>query len=147
MSNSVLHKYRTINPINDIAVTDAMLRVLVEIPNEQQEGFWIRDNEVGNICLYRNDAHPGKVLEYAQGSQDDSVTTLYEDNGLFQSRQQLWDMRRDLMSEIGRVLLAIPSTVVVYDAGREREVFLRELGTAQLFDVLARFAGADAKTI
>ena len=145
MSNLVLEKYRTINPINDIATTDAMLRVLVEIPNERQEDFWIRSGEVGNICLYRNDNYPGFVLEYAQGSRDDSVTTLYSDNGLFKSRQQVADMRKALIDEIGRVLLALPSTVVVYDGGRERESFLNELGTAQLFDVLALFTSTDRK--
>lgn len=147
MSNPILHKYRTLQPINDIATTDAMLRKLVEISNDRQDGFWIRDASVGNVCLYADLAHHGKMLEYTQGSQDDSVTTLYEDNGLFETRQQVLDMRKDLIDEIGRVLLALPSTVVVRDGGREREVFLRECGTAQLFDILVGFTNTDLATL
>lgn len=147
MTNIVLNKYRTINPVNDVQKTDAMLRVLVEIPNERQEDMWIRDGNYGNICLYRDDRFPGFVLEYAQGTQDDSVTTLYTDNGLFKTRQQVLDTRKEIIDEIGRLLLALPQTVVVYDAGRERDSFLRELGTAQLYDVLAHFSSKDVATI
>lgn len=147
MTNPTMNKYRTIRPINDVAVTDAMLRVLIEIPNAKQEDFWIRDQKVGNVCLYRDSRFPGKLVEYVQGSKDDSVTTLLEDNGLFQSRKQVVDMREDLIMEIAKLLMALPGTVLVMDEGRERKVFLRELGTAQLFDVLVNFAQKDLASI
>lgn len=147
MNNMVLEKYRNLKPINDIATTDAMLRVLVEIPNERQEDMWLRDNRAGQVCIYRDPRFPGKVLEYAMGSKDDSVTTLYEDVGLYQTRQQVLDMRKEIIEEIGRICLSLPDMVTVFDSGREREVFLRECGTVQLFDLLAAMSGRDFKVV
>lgn len=147
MSNMILEKYRSLKPLNDEAAVNAMLGVLVEIPPSLQNDFWVREADVGSFCLYENDMHPNKVLEYVQGSADDSVTTLYEPNSILQSRAALIDARRELIAEIGRVLLALPSTVAVYDSGRERQVMLRELGTAQLYDVLAHFAGKQQHAI
>lgn len=147
MSNATLHKYRSLKPVNDEPTTNKLLTILVEIPNAGQEGFWIRTNDAGYVCLFQHDSVPGRLVEYVQGSQDDSVTTLYELNPVFATLQSLKDCRNDLISEIGRVLLALPNTVTVHDEGRERQLFLRELGTAQLMDVLAHFASVDLATV
>lgn len=147
MSNPTLHKYRNVRPLNDTSKVEAMLAILVEIPNEAQSGFWIRETRAGNVCIFRHAAFPGVVLEYAQGTKDDSVTTIYEDGPEFVTLQAIIDMRAELIAEIGRVLFAIPSTVTVRDEGREREVALVELGTAQLIDVLAHFTQSDIATL
>lgn len=145
--NHTLEKYRSLKPINDETTVNAMLTILVEIPPSLQESFWIRENDVGSLCLYENEMFPNKVLEYVQGSADDSVTTLYGPNPIFNSRQALIEARQELIAEIGRSLLALPSTVAVYDSGRERQVMLKELGTAQLYDVLAHFVGKQQHSI
>ena len=143
MSNAILTKYRSINPLIDDATTDAMLKVLVEIPASAQQRFWIRSQAVGNVCIYTQDDHPGKVLEYVQGSQEDSVTTLYSANGVFNDLSTLEKVRSDLINEIGAVLMRLPSTIGVMDQGRGRQVALKELGTAQLIDTLAHFTSSN----
>lgn len=145
--NIILEKYRGLRPLNDPQTTDKMLAILVEVPEAKQEGMWLRDRNVGHACLFRHESFPGKVIEYVQGTQQDSVTTLYEESPVFESRATLLAAREALIHEIGRVLMAIPATVVVYDEGRERDVRLWELGTAQLFDTLAHFTHADVATL
>lgn len=147
MSNATLFKHRSIKPLNDDATTDKMLAILVEIPNHKQEGFWIRAESAGSVCLFKHESFPGKVIEYVLGSRHDSVTTLYEENPAFATKRSLEDTRNDLIGEIAKVLMALPSTIAVYDAGREREVVLRELGTAQLIDTLAHFTHTDLTTL
>lgn len=147
MSNTVLALYRALKPLNDDATTDKMLSILIEIPNDAQSGFWIRDEKAGNVCLFKHDSFPNKVLEYVQGSADDSVSTLYEEHAIFATLRALTEARNYLIMEIGSVLMALPSTVAVYDGGRERQVVLRELGTAQIIDTLAHFTRTDLATL
>lgn len=148
MSNAILSKYnRSIRPLNDIETTDAILRVLVDVPVTEQQRFWIADDaNCGRVCLYSHPNFPGLVLEYVQGTQEDSMTTLFEADPVFADLPRLAEMRKELINEIGATLLALPSTVTVYDTGREREVFLNELGTAALIDTLAHFTGTDIAT-
>lgn len=147
MSNSVLTKYRTIRPVNDIDATNSLLSILVEIANEQQNRFWVRSEVTGAVCLFKHDSHPSRVLEYVQGSKDDSVTTLYEENSFMTDCGQLSRVREELINEIGIVLMALPSTVAVHDGGRDRQAMLKELGTAQLMDVLAHFTNTDIRGV
>lgn len=148
MSNPTLsHYHRHLRPINDDQKTDAMLALLVKVPGERQNDFWIRGSDSGTLCLWENEAFPGVVLEYVQGSQEDSVTTLYESCPMLATRQSLIDTRTSLINEIGALLMALPSTIAVYDGGREREAMLNELGTAQLIDVLAHFSHTDLATL
>lgn len=142
--NPILTKYRQhFKPINDIAVTDGMLRILVEVPPEQQETMWFRDADAGSVCVFMHDNFPGKIIEYVQGSADDSVTTLYESDSLIADRARLKAARGELITEIGAVLMRLPSTVGVRDEGRERTLPLRECSTAQLMDLLAQATGTD----
>lgn len=147
MSNAVLSKYRGIRPLNDDATTDGMLRILVCIHPTQQQRWWIRNQDTGFICVFTHEMFPGKVIEYVQGTQEDSVTTLYEMHPVFANLAQLEQVRRELMTEIGVKLLALPSTILIYDAGREREVSLKEMGTAQLIDFLAHVTYTDLATV
>lgn len=143
MSNPILFKLRDLKPINDEPLVNKMLEILVAIPNEKQDDLWTRTQGAGNVCMFKHSITPGKVIEYVQGSKDDSVTTLYEGHPIFSSLKALTEARLDLISEIATVTMALPGTVVVRDAGRGRECFLRELGTAQLMDVLAEFTHTD----
>lgn len=145
MSNPVLHKYRDITPLSDDATTDAMLRILVDIHPQEQQRWWIKNQNVGFVCIFTHEKFPGKVIEYVQGSQEDSVTTLYDMHPIFADLARLEQVRNELITEIGVTLMALPASVLVYDAGREREAPLKELGTAQLMDVLAHFTGTDLK--
>jgi hypothetical protein len=142
MSTQVIEKYKTVNPLNDEKTTDAMLRILVEVPRERLGEFFAGDQVAGRMYLYRHEAFPGKVIEYVPGLPgDDSVTTLYDEHPIFESRQRLIDVRRELIGAIESLLMAVPNATVVRDNGRERDVYLQELGTAQLLDTLVHFNG------
>lgn len=145
MGNQILNKYRNVKPVSDVKVVEDMLRVLVEMPRHAQR--WINDRVVGALCYYEDERYPQYVLEYAMSNNQDSVTTLYMKTPEFESLESCRKMREDLISEIGRALMAIPSFVQVYDAGRERRAHLNELGTAQLIDTLAHFVGQDLATL
>lgn len=147
MSNSVLTKYRNLRPMNNQEIVDGMWRHMVALTVPEAEHRWLKSEDTGFVFLYTHKDYPNVVLEYVQGSKNDSVTTIYEYSTEVSSLDQVRKVREELINEIGRVLLALPSTVVVRDEGREREVALKELGTAQLMDVLAHFTHTDIKTI
>lgn len=132
---------RLFKPLNDIAITDRMLSILVNTPEPVQEGFWARDNEAGNICLFGHDQFPRKVLEYVAGSKEDSVTTLYEATSVFDSKFDLVRIRKDLIREIKAMTMTVNNSFALYDEGRERHVKLKEMGTAQLIDTIAKMQG------
>lgn len=148
MSNTVLNKYRgVVIPLNDSETTDGMLRILVDMTPQEQQRMWIKSENIGHVCLFKHDNFPGKALEYVMGSQEDSITTLYEGTPVMADMMRLEELREELIAEIARVLMALPSTVAVYDAGRERQATLKELGTAQLIDTLAHFTHTDLATV
>lgn len=141
-SGADIHRYNSlIRPVNDEATVNLLLAALVDMTPEQQRDFWFRDATAGAVCLFANELAPGKILEYVQGGRDDSITTLYEGTSLFASRQAVIDARSTMMTEIAASLLSLPSAVGFYDEGREREVALKEMGTAQLIDQWARARG------
>lgn len=146
---SLIHQYNSlIRPANDPAATDRLLRVLVDLTPEDQHDFWFRDGRAGAVCLYRNEEiAPGKVLEYVQGSREDSITTLYNATELFQSRRRLIDTRNQIITEIAAGLMSLPDAVGFWDEGRERDVRLKEMGTAQLIDQWARIQSVNLEAI
>lgn len=140
MSTTTIQKYKDIDPINDEATTHGLMQMLVDTPRTRLGDFFAQDTVAGRVYLFRNDAFPGKLIEYVPGLPgDDSVTTLYGEHRIFASRQALLDARKELIESIERVLMAVPNTTVVRDNGRGRDVFLSELGTAQLLDTLIHF--------
>ena len=145
--NEILLKHRDIKPVNDVADAEQLLSHLVELDPIKQQLYWIKSEEIGFVCVYQHPDVPNRVIEYVQGTKSDSVSTLYEGNEKIADLERLAEVRRELMGEIGAVLMRLPSTIAVYDGGREREAALKELGTAQLMDVLAHFTGTDINTL
>lgn len=140
MSTEIIEKYKTVDPLNDEATTNALLQLLVDTPRERHGEFYAHDHHAGRVYLFRHPQFPGKVIEYVPGLPgDDSVTTLYNEHPIFASRQALLDARKELIAAINYLLMAVPHSVVVQDLGRERPVLLIEMGTAQLLDTLVHF--------
>lgn len=141
MSSTIIEKYKTLKPITDDETVHKMLQILVDTPQDQVGKYFGQSKKAGGFYLFEHDAFPGKVIEYLQGhAGDDSVTTLYEGHPIFHSRQALLEAREEIIGAIDHLLMAVPGTTVVQDHGRERQVFLNELGTAQLLDTLAHFS-------
>ncbi len=145
MNDLITGKYRQLRPLNDEAITHAMLQILVDVPPSQQNALWHR-GETGSFCIFRHDKFPGKVIEYVQGSKNDSVTTLYVDCPLFESLNAVADMRKQLQYDVAARHHALPSSISFFDHGRERDVVLTEMGTAQLYDMIAQQTGRDVLT-
>jgi hypothetical protein len=141
MTHPVFEKYRSLAPLNDEAVTNALLTILVKTPRERLSALYGASAMGGRFYMIRHESQPGKVLEYVPDvAQDSSVSTLYAEHPIFERRQRLIDAREEIVSAIDHLLLAIPGTTTVLDEGRGKQVHLLELGTAQLLDVLNHFA-------
>lgn len=142
MSHPVLAKYRSVQPLDDEETVNKLLKIMVELPNAEHAEYFGRSSKAGRFFLIRHESVPDRVIEYIPDIQDDSsVTTLYVNHPIFASKQALIDAREEIIEAIDRIFLAMPNTVTVKDLGREKELFLPELGTAQLLDVLAKFSG------
>lgn len=142
MSHPVLAKYRSLQPLNDEETANKLLRIMVEMPDVEHVKYFGRSSKAGRFFLIRHESVPDHVIEYVPDIQDDSsVSTLYVDHPIFASKQALIDAREEIIEAIDRIFLAVPNTVTVKDLGREKELFLPELGTAQLLDVLQKFSG------
>lgn len=141
MTHPVFEKYRSLAPLNDEASTNALLKILVDTSRERLSTLYGASAKGGRFYMVRHTSQPGKVLEYVPDlSQDSSVSTLYVEHPIFESRQRLIDVREEIISAIDHLLLAIPGTTTVLDEERGKQVHLLELGTAQLLDVLNHFA-------
>ena len=147
MSNLILSKYRALTPVSDEAAVNDMWQMMMELTVPEAAPRWLKSEDTGYVFRFTSSKYPQYVLEYVQGSKQDSVTTLYRASPEVASLESISKVRSDLINEVGSVLMALPSTVVVGDAGREREVALKEMGTAQLVDLLAHFTHTDLKTI
>jgi hypothetical protein len=112
----------------------------------KQQQYWMRDPHIGNVFLYSNNSTcPGKFLEYVEGVQDDSVSTLYQASQIFNEKSVFMKARLDLINEIAAKLMLLPSLVIVFDEGRQRNINLQEAGTAQLIDILAEITYTDIR--
>lgn len=148
MSNAILTKYREVRPTFDESQVNTLQIELLKTTDAERINGFVRDDMGGTFCVFTDSAVPNRVLEYVKGSEQDSVSTLYENTSpIFSDLGALRMARRELIGEIGARLGRLPSTISVYDGGREREVALNELGTAQLMDVLARFTGTDLNSL
>lgn len=134
--NGVLEKYRSkIVPVNYAdSIVDELLGHLVKSSDMQ----WCVNDKVGMFCLFRHKSYPDYVLEYVKGSNGDSISTLYHKNSIFNDISEFERVRYELMKEIAVGLCSLPSYVTFWDEGRGKQVAMREMGTAQLMDVLFR---------
>lgn len=138
-----LNKYRDLRYKHDEKITEAIMASMVALSFAEQRDLWIFDQDAGILCVYQDPRFPQYVIEYIKGSDEDSVTTLFETAPLFGDRSRLREARIEIMQEIASHFLSLPSVLTVYDEGRGRQVYLRELGTMQLLDVLAHVSSKE----
>lgn len=142
-------KYRHLAPVNDMAKVEEAWHHLVTMPPAEQKERSREHPEAGKVLLlplYDSDTKEHFFLEYvkcADPANEDSVTTLYHNAPEFQTLEALIDTRKELILSVAQKFSALPSVMTVMDAGRNREAWLNELGTAQLLDILAMSTGTD----
>lgn len=141
MSHPVLEKYKSLKTINDETSVNKLLAILVEVPRERLSEFFAGSAKGGRFYIFRHESVPGKLIEYVPDmSNDTSVTTLFDEHPVFESRQKLLEAREEIIAAIDHLLMAIPGTTTVGDEGRGKEFRLAEFGTAQLLEILQHFA-------
>lgn len=138
----IIGKYRSLKTVNDEDTVNRLSAIMVERFKGTPPilGAFIANTRLsGTAICFRHDSAPGLVLEYVPDNEaDTSVTTLYQEHPIFQSRQSLIDARTEVISAIDKHFMAIPNTATVKDEGRNnKEFFFIELGTAQLIDFYA----------
>ena len=100
------------------------------------------DTDAGHIFFMEVPLMKGKILETVSGIlEKDTANTVYEATSIFNSRQELIKVRVDMIQAIGKAFdTTEPEAIVLSDQGRDGRnpsvVLLREMPTAQLFDVL-----------
>lgn len=149
MINAVLaESNRLIVPVSD--PDDALMHEMMEemAQNNKDQQDWMIDADYGVVCIFRNETRwPGKIIEYVKGSKGDSISSLYEASPALATARDLGRVRKDLILEIAAKMQALPSRIGINDAGRERAVPLREMGTAQLIDMLAKLTTGGLQSI
>lgn len=136
MSYENLEHYYGLESVNDIPTIEAMWEALIEMPPEQQLSMWMIDPDLtGKVCLFTSERWPGLVLEYVQGDQNDSITTLCKGHPIFNSLGDLRKARADIIYSLGAAHACLPSVLMFPDNGRERRVRPYEMGTLQLLDM------------
>lgn len=137
--SSLLEALRSLKPITDDDKIMAILKELSELPPATAGQYFAQSHLGGGVYLYGGKAHPGFVVEYVQGhAGDDSVSTLFAANALFNDKTRYLKVREEAITEIARGYLALPSTIGIPDEGRGRTVRLNEMGLAQLADLLGK---------
>ena len=139
----IIEKYRGVKVVNDEETVNRLSALMVDRSLYGAGTVITHTTLSGTAVIFRHDSAPGLVLEYIPDlERDTSVTTLYRDHPIFQSRQSLIDARTEIISAIDRHFMAIPNTATVKDEGRNnKEFFFIELGTAQLIDFYASLKG------
>ena len=145
----LVNKFKHLSPVNDLPKIEEAWLQMVTMSKQEQAEYWHLDNLTGKVMLLPlQDSQTGEnfYLEYVRCNDevnDDSVTTLYSSASEMTNRAKWADVRKELIFAVAGQFNALPSGMTVFDEGRNREVFLSELGTAQLLDILARSSNID----
>lgn len=97
----------------------------------------IKSPTVGDIALFQWEKYPQHIMEIVIATNgEDCVTTLYEYDSIFANIAEYEEVRWKLITEIAGLYSALPSAIRFTD-GRDRQIEMKEMGTAQLIDNLA----------
>lgn len=142
MTRAIYEKYKSITSVTDDKIVLQIQRQVTGLNFKQAQEYRAKDPIGGSVYIFTDSDFPNHVLEIVPGtSAEDSVTTLYAGHPIFNSRTELIRARRDMIEAIAAGFLALPATIAIPDAGRERDVALKEHGTAQLIDQMKRMFG------
>lgn len=134
---SALEKCQSFKVVNDYQIADDFLAY---ITTEYQNSIWIRDPDgVGDIAICFYDKYPDKLAEvvFANNKEEGgSIITIFERNPLFMQHGELQKIRKELIYDIAEITKALPSKVFIKDEGRRRDVYLNEMSTMQLADIV-----------
>lgn len=138
MSNKVLEKYsRVVLPVN---LAESVVKEYREYLKNDQSGLkQMKSYTAGDAALFKWSKYPQWVMEIVLGKGgEDCAIAVYHSDSIFNDIDTYERMRQDIIYEIASLFSALPSSIR-FDDGRDRKnLEMRELGTAQLLDELAR---------
>lgn len=138
MSSEILQQYSDIVVIN---ADNLALRMGLKIQDlgitKQKESFG-GNKDSGYLYLFDSEEFPDAIYECIVSTVGgDAVTSLYKPNRIFGSVGELIRARIRLIEAIAASVGIDRHNVSVDDEGRGRALFLEELSTGQLVDMLA----------
>lgn len=98
-----------------------------------------RDKEAGAFFLFAGESRGEKLILEVVLSPDgkDTVSTVYQPHGIFNSPGTLIEARKQLIDEVSKRIGLPAESIGIDDRARGRSVSLNELPTGQLIDLLA----------
>lgn len=137
MSSEILSKYLDLTVVNSSAIAQKMSLQLEAATLEVKQSTYGGNPLVGWFYLGRSVDHPGMVFECTVTPQD-SISSVYMEHPMFESRAELMRTREALMNAIAADLGLSVEGVGIDDHARGRTLGLSELATGQLVDMLAQ---------
>ena len=139
--NSLIKKYtHGLNVLND---TDAAQEIFRRGAHERASKISaiVQPESIGTIAVFSDqERHPGKIVEVVSSLDgEDACMTLYMENPIFGELTKLAELRKEVICAIGSRFVSLPGLMTVMDEARGKKVLLREMGTAQLLDLLADY--------
>lgn len=138
MSNKVLEKYsRVVVPVN--VAGNVINEYRERLKNDQSGARQMTSHVAGDVILFIWDRYPQWVMEIVLGARgEDCAIAFYHSDSIFNDINAYERMRQNIIYEIAGLFSALPSSIR-FDDGRDRKnLEMKEMGTAQLLDELAR---------
>lgn len=141
----ILQRFQTVQVASGKAdETYSMLGKLLQSPPYLLNSKYVESPIAGKLLLDSQTTDDGKqyVLEVVIGKRaEDVIGTLYLPNPMMNVTSEWIRHREELIMLAAKLFNADPMNLGVNDEGRGREVFIREMGTAQIMDVcIERFS-------
>lgn len=139
--NHLIEQYsRRLTVLHDPDTTETIFRRGVN-ENDTTISALVQPQTVGVVAIFSDqERYPGKVVEVVS-SQDgsDACMTLFANDSIFGDLTKLEALRKELIYAIASRFTALPGLLTIMDEERGKKVLLREMGTAQLIDLLADY--------
>lgn len=133
--------YGEIKPIfggNTSAIASEVVESFEGVAKELMIRRYAASMKAGMFYILDHAKYPGKIVEHVMGLAGDSISGLYEVHPIFASPGTLLTAREDLIEMIESSENAAPGVLKMMDEGRGRPVFLQEMTTSQLIDLVQR---------
>jgi hypothetical protein len=135
--SGILQKYTELVTIQDKNRIRAAQESTFKLDAAQLGAIAVENPGLGQILIVEVPGEPRAVLEVViNGAMKDSVSTLYVAHPLFNNRQAYMDARAELVTLINDFGDAGEAGVAINCPLRKRKAHMRDLGFAQLLDLV-----------
>lgn len=139
--SGLINKYATLNPIaNEVKIREFTTELVRNL--DMVKTAAIDDRETGIVLLqqFTIDGQPVYLEVIGSSAFADSASTLYGAHPVFNNKGAYIEARRELITVIEDMKDAVPGSLIVTCPMRKRPALIRELGLAQLVDLMRAVA-------